>query len=66
MLDVASRVADRTAAINGPLTFANETAPYGNGTAASVQNVGYVAEGTEVALGELLSTTAGMFCYVYE
>lgn len=65
-LDLATRVADVTTAINGPLTLNNETTPYGNGTAASLQNLGYVVEGIEVALGELLSTTEGMFCYVYE
>lgn len=55
-----------TSTIDGPLTMYDEYEPHGNGTAASLQNLGYVVEGQEVALGELMSTTEGMFCYVYE
>lgn len=55
-----------TGTINGPLTMNDEYEPHGNGTAASLQNLGYVSEGQEVALGSLMSTTEGMFCYVYE
>lgn len=66
MLDPAARAADVSTAVNGPLTFFNETAPYGNGTTATLQDIGYVAEGSQYALGELMSTTEGMFCYVYE
>lgn len=55
-----------TAAIDGPLTMYDLYEPHGNGTAADLQNLGYVAEGEEVALGSLMSTTEGMFCYVYE
>lgn len=55
-----------TSTIDGPLTMYDEYEPHGNGMAASLQNLGYVMEGQEVALGELMSTTEGMFCYVYE
>lgn len=67
MLDPETRAGlNESSAISGPLTFYDEYAPHGNGTWATVQNLGYVAEGEEVALGELMSTTDGMFCYVYE
>lgn len=65
MLSPADRT-DRTLGINGPLTTNNLTEPYGNGTASDVQNIGYVSEGEEHELGDLLDTTSGMFCYVYE
>lgn len=55
-----------TGTIDGPLTINDEYEPHGNGTAASLQNLGYVAEGQEFELGSLMSTTEGMFCYVYE
>lgn len=67
MLDPEVRGAvNASTAVNGPLSFFNETAPYGNGTVETLQNLGYIEEGVEVPLGELLSTTEGMFCYVYE
>lgn len=73
MLDPETRADTSTAAgvganpsIDGPLTMNDEYTPHGNGTAADLQNIGYVSEGEEVMLGELMSTTSGMFCYVYE
>lgn len=66
MLDPETRAGNVSTAISGPLTFFNETAPYGNGTLTDLQNVGYVSEGVEVELGALLDNTAGMFCTVYE
>lgn len=57
---------DRITGINGALTQNNLTEPYGNGTASDVRDLGYVSEGEQHELGELLDTTAGMFCYVYE
>lgn len=53
-------------AISGALTMYDLYEPHGNGTAATLQNLGYVSEGEYVALGELMSTTEGKFCYVYE
>lgn len=66
MLDPDVRSGNVATAINGPLTLWNQTEPYGNGTLTDLQNLGYAAAGVEIELGELLSTTDGIFCYVYE
>lgn len=66
MQDPETRIADWTSAINGPFTMRNETAPFKNGTAEDVQDLGYVAEGKTYKLGELLDPTSDVFCYVYE
>lgn len=60
------RAADVAGAVSGPVTFYDEYEPHVNGTVDDLQQLGYVAQGAEVPLGELLSTTEGMFCYVYE
>lgn len=66
MLDPDARAENVSTAVNGPLTMNDQYAPHGNGTLSDLQNLGYVAEGKEVALGELMSTTQGIFCYIYE
>ncbi|KAL1881338.1 hypothetical protein Daus18300_001191 [Diaporthe australafricana] len=66
MQDPEVRAGNVSTAIRGPLTTNNLYEPYGNGTLLSEQNLGYVADWETVPLGELLSTTAGKFCYVYE
>lgn len=65
MLEPVGRT-DTVTGINGAITQNNLTEPYGNGTASDVKDMGYVSEGVQHELGELLDTTAGMFCYVYE
>ncbi|KAG8163657.1 hypothetical protein KVR01_006954 [Diaporthe batatas] len=65
MQDPETRIADWTSAVNGPLTMANMTAPFGNGTAQDVQELGFIAEGRTHLLGELLDASANDFCYVY-
>ncbi|CAN8100374.1 unnamed protein product [Discula destructiva] len=66
MQDPATRIEDWTTAVKGPFTMRNETAPFRNGTAEDVIQLGYVAEGKAFQLGELLDPTAGFLCYVYE
>ncbi|KAJ4181994.1 hypothetical protein NW755_010682 [Fusarium falciforme] len=66
MLDPDVRAANVSTAVNGPITMYDLYEPHQNATIFELQNLGYVAEGKEVALGELMSTTEGMFCYVYE
>lgn len=65
MQDPDARAANVSTAIRGALTMNDDYAPHGNGTLLSEQNLGYVADWETVQLGELLSTTAGKFCYVY-
>ncbi|POS79237.1 hypothetical protein DHEL01_v202360 [Diaporthe helianthi] len=65
MQDPATRIANWTSAVNGPLSTFNATEPYGNGTAHDVQDLGFVAEGKARLLGQLLDPTANDFCYVY-
>lgn len=65
MQDPETRIANWTSAVNGAFTMANSTAPYKNGTAEDVQDLGFVAEGKAHLLGELLDPTANDFCYVY-
>lgn len=66
MQDPDVRAGNVSTAVRGPLTTNNLYEPYGNGTILSEQNLGYVADWETVPLGELLSTTTGKFCYVYE
>lgn len=66
MQDPDVRSGNVSTAIRGPLTTNNLYEPYGNGTLLSEQDLGYVADWETVPLGELLSTTSGKFCYVYE
>ncbi|KAF9878298.1 hypothetical protein CkaCkLH20_04336 [Colletotrichum karsti] len=66
MLDPDVRGANVETAVNGPITMWDVFEPHGNGTISTMQNLGYVKEGAEVPLGELMSTTEGLFCYVYE
>lgn len=66
MQDPDARAANVSTAIRGPLTTNDEYEPHGNGTLLSEQNLGYVVDWETVQLGELLSTTEGKFCYVYE
>ncbi|OMP88497.1 Tyrosinase [Diplodia seriata] len=56
----------REAAIAGPVTMNDGFAPHRNGSLDDVLDVGFVAPGQEYRLRELLSTTGGPFCYVYE
>ncbi|KAJ5290822.1 Di-copper centre-containing protein [Penicillium angulare] len=53
----------RQNAISGTGTFLNEP-PSGNTTLDTIVDVGY-ANGRPIAMKELMSTTAGPFCYVY-
>lgn len=66
MQDPDVRAENVSTAVRGPLTTNNEYEPYGNGTILSEQNLGYAADWETVPLGELMSTTEGKFCYVYE
>lgn len=66
MQDIQTRVTDWSTAVIGSYTMHNETAPFRNGTAEDVYDVGYAAEGKTHKLGELLETTSDLFCYVYE
>lgn len=66
MQDPETRVTNWTTAVNGPFTMNNQTAPFKNGTAEDIQDLGFVAEGQTHKLGELLETTSDIFCYVYE
>lgn len=66
MLDPETRAGNVSTAISGPLTLNDLFEPHGNGSLTDLQNVGYVRDGFEVELGELLDNTAGMFCTVYE
>lgn len=66
MLDPEVRAANVSTAVNGPITMYDLYEPHKNATIFDLQNLGWVAEAQEVALGELMSTTEGMFCYVYE
>ncbi|KAG6363595.1 hypothetical protein INS49_008696 [Diaporthe citri] len=66
MQDPDARAGNVSTAIRGPLTTTNLYEPHGNGTLLSEQDLGHVADWETVPLGELLSTTSGKFCYVYE
>lgn len=66
MQDPDVRSGNVSTAIRGPLTTSDLYEPHGNGTLLSEQDLGYAADWETVALGELLSTTSGKFCYVYE
>ncbi|OJD38712.1 tyrosinase central domain protein [Diplodia corticola] len=65
MLEPASRTAGATA-VAGPVTMYDSLEPHRNGTLEDVMDLGFVAPGAEKKIGELLSTTGGPFCYVYE
>lgn len=65
MQDPASRVSiDGKDVIAGTLTF-NDSPPSANMTLDAWVSYGYAA-GPERQIKELLSTTAGPFCYIYE
>ncbi|KAF9639980.1 Tyrosinase [Lasiodiplodia theobromae] len=66
MLEPASRTAPGPSAVAGPVTMNDGWEPHRNGTADDYINLGFVAPGREYKIGELLSTTTGPFCYVYE
>ncbi|KAF5646981.1 tyrosinase central domain protein [Fusarium tjaetaba] len=66
MRDPEVRAANVSTAVNGPITMYDLYEPHKNATIFDLQNLGWVAEAQEVALGELMSTTEGMFCYIYE
>lgn len=62
MLDPPTRAGNVSSAIWGPSTWTGE----GNGTLTDVQNMGFVQDGKKLPLGELLDSTGGIFCTVYE
>ena len=57
-------LANRQNAISGTGTFLNYP-PSANTTLNTVIDIGY-AGGTSIAMSELMSTTEGPFCYIYE
>lgn len=65
MQDPETRTAGASA-VSGPYTMNDLFEPHRNGTIEDVLNVGYVAPDTTFKLGELLDTTTGPFCYMYE
>lgn len=65
MLDPDTRTAGASA-VAGPYTMNDSVAPHRNGTVDDDVNLGFVAPDAVHKLGELLSTTGGPFCYVYE
>ncbi|KAF4309645.1 Tyrosinase [Botryosphaeria dothidea] len=64
MLDPATRAAGASA-VAGPYSLNDEYEPHRNGTIEDVITLDFAAPGSP-KLGDLLSTTSGPFCYVYE
>ncbi|EKG17511.1 Tyrosinase [Macrophomina phaseolina MS6] len=65
MLEPETRTAGASA-IAGPYTMNDGFEPHRNGTLDDVISLDFAAADRSFKLGELLSTTSGPFCYVYE
>ncbi|GME46718.1 tyrosinase central domain protein [Neofusicoccum parvum] len=57
--------ASTASAVAGPYTLQDLYEPHRNGTVDDVLDLGYIVEGKNFRIEQLLSTTDGPFCYVY-